>query len=193
MRARRRRARGSSLIEVMVAMAIIMIMMVGVLEMFSLSLLQNHGSAERTQLTYKAQQIVDTIRLSQYMGKQASPKMAASAGIAYPIADTLGLFKALPYSGTELTYGFWGPPPGLNVIEKPNDRYRLFYKVASASLAVMNVTVVAIPADSLSLTSGSPSFDSSFGVTNAPTDGRYLGTGSKLKRVDYVAQIPSPN
>ncbi len=162
------------------AAAILTIIMVGVLQTFSLALLQNYGSAGRTQLMYKCQQVAEIIRISQYLGNHAAPGFATTAGIPYPLTNAS--YTPLPYASGDTGMAFWGPNQA-NIVEKPNDAYRLYYTIESASgSAPFSVRVSAYPANSPNLPGT--------GTTAAPNS-PYLGKGSRLKVVEYVAQIPT--
>ena len=50
-----------TLLEIVLAMGVLSLVLVGVLQMFSLSLLSNQGSLSRTELTFKAQQVIENI------------------------------------------------------------------------------------------------------------------------------------
>ncbi|KAA0250409.1 MAG: hypothetical protein EDX89_22830 [Acidobacteria bacterium] len=168
MRGRRARsARGSSLVEVLIAIAILALMMVGVLQMFSVALVTNYGSAARTEMTYKAQQVVENLRMIYFLG-ETNPAVFTASGVPATMAAT-----------SVLTWAFWGPS-GANCVE-PSSPYRLAYSVTDGG-AFWIVTVTATPKENPQAPIAGP--------TPAPGDRTYLGSGSKLKRVDYVAQLP---
>src|ERR1035437_7006302 len=56
-----RARRGSSFVEVLLAMTIMALVLVGILQMFSVSLIINKGAAARTQMLFKCQQVVENI------------------------------------------------------------------------------------------------------------------------------------
>lgn len=173
---RRGSSRGSGLVEVLVAMAIVTFMMIAVLEMFSLSLLTNHGSSARTEMTFKAQQVVENLRYAQTAYKSLG---TVPAGVVGKFPLTAGTYE-IPYSSTDSTgtngstWAYWGPS-GANVMEKENGPYKISYSVQDAGGTGWSITVTVLP--SLLKDSKTPK-------------ATYLGDPSKSKRIDYVAQIP---
>jgi len=172
------RRRGSSIIEVLVAMAILSIMVAGILQLFSLALIASAGSAARTELLFRCQQVVENIRLCQRLVRSVpSLPVPVGSGVPNPFVD--GTTVNLPYKDTEPTwaaaYAFWGPA-GANVIEESAGPYRISYSIArsSGSLnAMWIVTVTAVPTD------------------DAAATRRFFGlTPRTFKRVDYVAAFP---
>jgi prepilin-type N-terminal cleavage/methylation domain-containing protein len=173
--------RGSSLIEVLVALAILSIMMAGILQLFSLALLASAGSAARTELIFRCQQVVENVRLCYYLYSQDSTLLVPlGAGVPSPIAT--GTYN-LPYKSTDAGwatgFAFWGPD-GANVITESGGPYKLSYTITSVPLlttpppaAMWTITVSAIPTDD-------------------PTAARrFFGVRlQNYKRVDYVASFP---
>jgi len=169
-RARRFR-RGSSFIEVLVAMTLMALVLVGILQMFSVSLIVNKGSAARTQMLFKCQQVVENIRWYYYV-TQNSVAVPPATGIPPVLAAGT---TNLPYTALQLAaLPFWGPT-GANVIEMPDGPYQISYTIAQdatiTTAVVWVITVSAVP-------------------TNVPGATRYFGisTSGSGKRVDYVAQ-----
>ncbi len=165
--------RGSSFVEVLLAMTIMALVLVGILQMFSVSLLINKGAAARTQMLFKCQQVVENIRWYYYV---------TSHSLATPLTTGIPALGAttvnLPYDGTEAEYPYWGPT-GANVIERPNGPYKISYTIVNDAAQTLNsgvnvwvITVSAVPTDVAGAT-------------------RYLGIGTNGggKRVDYVAQF----
>ena len=173
-----RTRRGSSFVEVLLAMSIMALVLVGILQMFSVSLIVNKGAAARTQMLFKCQQVVENIRWYYFVTQNS---VAAPIGTGIPAlgATTVNL----PYTGLEPEWAFWGPA-GANVMEAPNGPYKIRYVIQqdpaqSSPLSVPPavvwvITVSAVPTD----------------VAGGPGAQRYLGigTGGGGKRVDYVAQ-----
>jgi prepilin-type N-terminal cleavage/methylation domain-containing protein len=191
-RREKRPARGSSLIEVLIAMAILALMMVGVLQMFSVALLTNYGSAARTEMTYKSQQVIENLRMIYFFASGGTFGVADAAGVPRALGVTTGPIL-LPYppgtdgpsqDGAATKYTFWGPA-GVNCVAPEPDgsapAYQLSYTVADGG-ANWLVTVTATPVESPLAVAGAPT----------PPAGarRFLGVASRLKRVDYVANIP---
>jgi len=192
--------RGTTLVEVLVASAIMAILMVGVLQMFSLALMTNFGSAARTDLTYRAQQVVENIRMIQFFAQSGNRGPADSAGV--PCCGTgsaFGFFtitptdsKAIPNDPLAAGYTFWN---AAGVVGDLDDPFRISYKVESISTltppagqpvppwgsAYLLVTVIATPV-------GAPD-NTGTGMSGMSTTPKlYLGS-SLTKRVEYVAQI----
>lgn len=168
-----RARRGSSFVEVLLAMTIMALVLVGILQMFSVSLIVNKGAAARTQMLFKCQQVVENIRWYYYVTRNslATPLLT---GIPALGAVTVNL----PYLGGEDEWAFWGPA-GANVMEVANGPYKISYTIKDDATQKLNsggvvwvITVSAVP-------------------TNIAGATRYFGistTGSG-KRVDYVAQF----
>jgi len=165
--------RGSSLIEVLVALLIMLFLMIGVLQLFSMSYLVSMGSGARTEMTYKAQQVVENMRYLQYLTKaapkglgHAPPGTTTTIGMTFPIAGTA--------TGTldPTTNTYWGPT-GANVFPSTSTNttpYQISYAIADAT-TWWQVTVTVTPTT----------------VSGAKA---YLGAAITHKRVDYVAQLP---
>ncbi|MCM3875376.1 MAG: hypothetical protein NEA02_03040 [Thermoanaerobaculia bacterium] len=167
-----RSRRGSSFVEVLLAMTIMALVLVGILQMFSVALIINKGSAARTQMLFKCQQVVENLRWYYYVTQHS---FASPLGTGIP---PLGANAVnLPYTAAELVaFPFWGPA-GANVMEAADGPYKIRYVIeqdAAQSVAPLTtwvITVTAYPTDVAGAT-------------------RYFGistTGSG-KRVDYVAQ-----
>jgi hypothetical protein len=173
--------RGSSFVEVLLAMTIMALVLVGILQMFSVSLIINKGSAARTQMLFKCQQVVENIRWFYYVTTPHPPlpALAAPTGTFIPAlgAGTVNL----PYLSGDPGYAFWGPT-GANVIERDNGPYKISYTIVNdltqqlkSGVNVWVITVSAVPTD----------------VAGGAGATRYLGIGTNGggKRVDYVAQL----
>ena len=170
LRARRRPGRGSTLIEVLIAMAILALLMVGVLQLFSLSLLTDSGSAARTDMTLKAQQVAENLRYLHYLRRDDGP-IPDHTGLPGRADIVDGKSVDLPWLGTEDTWTYWGPN-GANVFEQANPPYRVSYSYsASTTPNYWFVTVSVVP--------------------SAPTAAgvNFLGANARSKRVDYVCQV----
>jgi len=181
-----RRTRGSSFVEVLLAMTIMALVLVGILQMFSVSLIINKGSAARTQMLFRCQQVVENIRYFYYLARTATPPalladsghvsgsaMAAPGTLPVPLDAAHGDVDQtfLPYASTDATWPYWGPT-GANVMEQENGPYKISYTIKrDTTQNVWVVTVSAIP-------------------TDVATATRYFGIGLQGgKRVDYVAQF----
>jgi hypothetical protein len=175
--ANRRARRGSSFVEVLLAMTIMALVLVGILQMFSVSLIMNKGSEARTQMLFKCQQVVENIRW-YYFVTQGTPPLATPGVIGVTSIPALGpVTVKLPYVKGDTGWDFWGPD-GANVMEvETGGPYKISYTIqkddaqAVAPLSAWVITVSAVPTDDAGAT-------------------RYFGISTKGsgKRVDYVAQ-----
>lgn len=171
--------KGSSLLEVLIAMAILLFLMVGVLSMFSVAFLSNMGAAARTEMTYKAQQVAGAIQYLNYMQRTTPAKVPASSvtGLSFPLNLTATPAKITDLSAGALKYPYWGPPASgaddnVDVVNAANLRYDIFVSsTAPDAEGLVTVTVSVIPHT---------------GTTAGP---RYLGSAMKWKEVDYVTQL----
>ncbi len=187
-----RSRRGSSFIEILVSLALLAVVMVGILQMFTLSLLTNFGSAARTDLLYKAQQVVENLRLIYFLQREESnTTITGLAGVPDNLAATTTGPIYLPYvaSGdahSSLSWNYWGPN-GFNIVEAERLPYRLSYTVEARGVGNWLVTVTATPVDNPNLlpAAGGPLPD----VDDTSNPRRFFGLGSKLKIVTYSAMI----
>ena len=144
-----RARRGSSFVEVLLAMTIMALVLVGILQMFSVSLIINKGAAARTQMLFKCQQVVENIRWYYYV---TGHSLATPTGTGIPALGAVTV--DLPYDGTEtdpadgnLLWTFWGPN-GANVMEAPNGPYQIRYVIQQdpAQAVKLWVTIASAPA-----------------------------------------------
>lgn len=156
--------RGTTLVEVLVATVVLLILMLGVLQLFSVSMTMNLGAAARTELTYKA---VDVIEVLRYANSPEAPAGWNDVNHAY----LAGGDYALPIDSSEAGWAFWGPAL-LNIVEDDKAPYRMFYQVTDMGTEYQ-VIVRAVPR----LTDGAR---------------RYQGMGIANKEIDYAATIPKP-
>jgi hypothetical protein len=183
----RRATRGSSFIEVLLAMTIMALVLVGILQMFSVSLVINKGSAARTQMLFKCQQVVENVRYFYYLSRSGTgtPALISDSGhvtgsamttpgtLPVPLDAARGVVAKtfLPYDSGDSTWPYWGPL-GANVMEQENGPYKISYTIDRD--AVQNVWVITVSAT----------------PTDVATATRYFGIGlNSGKRVDYVAQV----
>ena len=184
----RRAARGSTFVEVLLAMTIMALVLVGILQMFSVSLVINKGAAARTQMLFKCQQVVENIRYFYYLQRSGAPTpgIITDGGHVTGAMATPGTLPAaltpactspcvdrtfLPYQTTDATWDYWGPS-GANVMEQDKGPYKISYTIDFDTVqTVWVITVSATPTDDTTAT-------------------RYFGVGLQGgKRVDYVAQF----
>jgi Tfp pilus assembly protein PilV len=174
---RRTFEKGSSLLEVLIALMIMLFLMIGILQMFSMAYLVNLGSGARTEMTYKCQQLAENMRLLNYLAKNGFA-VPSGTGITFPIAAVTSIPENLPYTSSELTNSpYWGPTQS-SVVDGPDMPYRLSYQIADGDAGVSP----AAPGFWIITVSATPN--------QATTSRRYLGAGLAHKRVDYVSQMP---
>jgi Tfp pilus assembly protein FimT len=130
----RKNERGLTLVEVLVAFFILFVVTLAVLQLLAMAYLVNLGSMTRTELTYKAEQVVEIIRLQRY-------RVSNLGAADDPCCPVLGPDAAYSITPTDCQ-AFWGPA-GANLIG-PDARYALHYWIVNNA-----VTVQAVP-----LTSG---------------------------------------
>jgi type II secretory pathway pseudopilin PulG len=174
----RKAERGMMLAEVLVALLIMMFIMVGIVQLLSASLVSDRAAEARTELSYKAQQVVQVLRMAHAIARQQgtvpSTLAPSQTGFSVPIVSTQA-YSELPKDDTESFWSFWGPT-GAGVMEL-DARYTIGYEIEDgASLPGTDddnmwvVTVTATPRDE----------------TGKPV---YVGV-NETKVVRYVAYIP---
>jgi len=161
----RRRQRGASLIEVLIAFFLFMVISLAILQLLSLSVLVNTTALARTDLQSRAQQVVESIRMVNII--QRAGGATTNSLVPNPLGETTAAVQ-IPDDPAHL---FWGRN-GMNVIE-PNARYLLSFDIADGETAGDNrvwvITVTAAP---------------------KATGHTYAGQAIPRKVVRYVAQIP---
>jgi len=110
--------KGESLVEVLVALGILLIILVGVLQLFTMALLSFHGTSAQSEMVRRAEAVVEIVRLVRSSG------ISGASGILPLAAGT----RQLPVASTDSGYSFWGPT-GFGVIEH-EARYRVSYSIA---------------------------------------------------------------
>ncbi|NOZ79624.1 MAG: hypothetical protein GXP48_10695 [Acidobacteria bacterium] len=135
------RERGASLVEVLVALLILMVIMVGVLALFSSALISDRSAEARSELAFKAQQVVETLRMENAIAKRSAgslpPALSASiTGQVFPISAGTS-FLDLPEGPDDSYWGFWGPPtsnaPNAMGIMSKDGRYSLGYQITDGN------------------------------------------------------------
>jgi Tfp pilus assembly protein PilE len=187
--------RGTTLVEVLVASAVMAILMVGVLQVFSVSLLTSQGAAARTDLTYRAQQVVENLRMIQYFAKSGNWTPAQLAGLgATPNPSSTKSFYSIPTTGATAisnTNAFW---IAAGVVTGPSDPFRISYSVVDLTgtpgeppwaTGYYSVVVTAAPVNAPGATI--PSGAAFYSGSNS-ADGSVQSVN--IKQVTYVAQIP---
>lgn len=109
--------KGESLVEVLVALAILLVILVGVLQLFTMALFSFHGTAAQGDMVRRAESVVEVIRMVRSSG------VSGSSGILPLAAST----RQLPVASSDTGFDFWGPA-GFGILED-EARYRVSYAV----------------------------------------------------------------
>ncbi|MFZ5805519.1 MAG: type IV pilus modification PilV family protein [Acidobacteriota bacterium] len=161
------KAAGMTLVEILIALAILLVVTVGILQLFSLSYLVNMGSLARTDLQYRAERVAESIRYLYALSRRDPPVSIPECGITFPLAGAISKTD-IP---NDPTHACWGRTR-FNVAQA-DAPFVLSYEITDGEAAgagrVWIVTVTARP---------------------ATTGVRYLGMAITAKGVRYVAQIP---
>jgi Tfp pilus assembly protein PilV len=126
--------RGLTLVEVLIAFFILVVITLAVLQLITLAYWVNLGAMIRTDLTYRAEQVVETIRLQRFLIAQG-----AAPNPCCPLNP--GTTTDIPPGGCATD--FWGPT-GANIVQA-NSRYLLSYTVVANAGTGTAVTVLAQP------------------------------------------------
>jgi type II secretory pathway pseudopilin PulG len=110
--------RGSSLVEVLVSMVILLFVMLGTLQLFTMALVVDRVADAQAEMTRKAHAVVEVIRIVN------STQQSGTSGVL-PLNEGT---RSLPNEAFEDGYDFWGPS-GYGIIEE-NARYEIAYEVA---------------------------------------------------------------
>ncbi len=127
-----RNERGSSLIEVLVSMMILLFVLLGVMQLFSLSLIVDRTANAQNEMMVKAQMVIEIIRMISATGNSGTSNIL-------PLSISS---RDLPVSSSDSGWTFWGPQ-GMGVVED-EARYRLSYQITDAGTSWI-VTVFAQP------------------------------------------------
>lgn len=160
--------KGSSLVEVLISLFVLMVLMVGILQMFSAAFVINQKSSLKTLEAYKCQQVAENIRMARIISN-ATGNVPVGSGIQF--LD--GFVYSMPTYAGDSDWAYWGPA-GANIIEDEHAKYRLYYRidqVAGVGVTAFNVTVTAVEADKV-------------------VGGQTPYTQTNLRRVEYVTQMP---
>ena len=159
------REKGSSLVEVLISLFVLMVLMIGILQMFSAAFVINQKSSLKTLEAYKCQQVAENIRMVRRI-------MASTGGVppgGIVLADnTIG---TLPYMSGDANWDYWGPA-GANIVEQEGAPYRLFYRInQTVGAATWTITVTAV--DASKIEDGQDPYQDQIA----------------LRRVEYVTQV----
>ena len=135
-----RRRRGMTLIETLIGFLILLFVMLSVLQMFSMALAVNMGSAARTDLTYRAQRVSETIR-TMYGFRNSKPTTFATlqTNSGVNLGGQIGTTVTVPPTGKEAFWTSWAQVTGTGV------PYAISYSVAGTVAGPWTVTVIAQP------------------------------------------------
>lgn len=167
------------MVEILVASTMLALLLIGILQMFSLSLMTDSGSAARTDLTYKCQQVVENIRYVQFLrnGQVTGSPAPTSSSTGIPDVPAVSTRYYLPYTSGDAGWAYWGPA-GANVMEDPaGGPYQVFYEFTDGG-AFWTLTVTA-----------QPTAKARGGAVTPGSGKAFLGAGSQVKSVEYVAQL----
>ena len=131
----RKNERGLTLVEVLVAFFILFVVTLAVLQLLAMAYLVNLGSMTRTEITYKAEQLVELVRLQRFR-------------VTYlGVADDTTCFPVGANSGYTINptdcQPVWGPT-GANLIS-PDARYELQYWIANNAVDVRAIPLSSGP------------------------------------------------
>jgi len=193
-RVQEKRERGSTLLEVLIALLIFLILMLGVLQLFSLAFVVNEAAMARTEMTYKCQQVVENMRYLNYLyvvnplnpgsphtltAIPLDPDGTATVRGYWPLVAgaTHDLYNGATFNSdlTTLNKSYWGPSCA-NVIEYPKPRYAITMTVAASGAGSWVLTVTAKP--------------NSLAGVNKYIGRSYNGGPPKRRIVEYVAYLP---
>lgn len=158
--------RGFTLVEVLVAMAILFFISVAVLQLFSLSYLVNMGSLARTDLQYRAERVAEGLRYLRVLGNAAP--VPWNCGIDMSALSATGPVD-IPNDPNDPCWGI----AGFRVVESSQNPFILSYRVQDGqSLGAGPVWIITVSA------------------RPAAVGPRYLGMAIAAKGVRYVVQVP---
>ncbi len=164
----RRGERGLTLVEVLIAFALLFFVSLAVLAMYSAALAVNLGSLAKTDLAYRCERVAETVRLQHVLSLQTPPTNDATC---CPMAD--GTYPIPPQNCTTT---FWGPvsptdPASVGAgVTQVNAPFTISYTLVTNG-TLRTVTVTAQPTG---------------------TGSRYLGTGLPFKAVTYATHMSNP-
>ncbi len=156
-----RKERGSSLVEVLVSLMILLFVLLGVLQLFTMALAVDRSSIAKNEMMGKAHAVVEIIRLARATN---NGMMNGNDSGILPLGPGT---RALPTSSLDINYPYWGPA-GMGIVD-PTSRFQISYPVTDGGTEWI-VAVLAEPSQQ----SGSVG---------------YIGS-QNTKGVRYAAHIP---
>lgn len=119
--------RGMSIVEVLVAFFLLFVITLAVLELLSMGFMVNQGALVRTEASYRAQRVVETLRMQRALSDLGS----AADQTCWPLTGTY----TLPDVSTDACFtALWGPSSA-NVMEQ-NSRFIIQYQVVGGTVTV---------------------------------------------------------
>lgn len=109
--------KGESLVEVLAALGILLAILVGVLQLFTMALLSFHGTSAHGEMMQRAEAVVEVVRLVRSSG------VSGNSGVLPLTTGT----RQLPVASSDTGYDFWGPA-GFAIVEH-EAKYRVSYEV----------------------------------------------------------------
>jgi Tfp pilus assembly protein PilV len=122
----RKKERGLTLVEVLVAFFILFVVTLAVLQLLAMAYLVNLGSMIRTDLSYRAERVVETIRLQRF-------RVFVVGAAEDPCCPVVGPSAAKTITPTDCQT-FWGSD-GANVMEA-GARHTLSYTINNNTVTV---------------------------------------------------------
>lgn len=109
--------KGESLVEVLAALGILLAILVGVLQLFTMALLSFHGTSAQSEMVQRAEAVVEVVRLVRSSG------VSGTSGVLPLAAGT----RQLPVDSSDAGFDFWGPT-GFGIVEH-QAKYRVSYEI----------------------------------------------------------------
>ena len=168
----KKRERGTSLVEVLVALLLLAVLMISILQMFSMVFVTNMGALARTELMYRCEETMENIRYINHLAQITDPAPVFIPNTGFPAlpisANAFPLTLKIPDDAGNLAgMEYWTDVA--EVIEGV-PRYQILIEIVDSGNPVsLDVTLTARQ----SVVPGAP---------------RYVAAGSK-KVVQYVSQI----
>jgi hypothetical protein len=181
-----RAERGTSLLEVLIAMLLLLVLMISILQMFAASFMVNGAAGARTEMTYRVQQVVEQLRYLEWL-QRANATAYGNLNTATPVGVAIPMTSGNTYNLTDLVIAdpdtsFWGPA-GCRIVEEQvpggavKPPYFLTVTTAAGAGGAIVVTVRARPNPKPGETGNDPNYSN------------FTGLGMGRKAVEYVEQI----
>lgn len=139
----RRGQRGLSLIEVLVAFFILFVVTLAILEMFSMAFLVNKNAEMRSELSFKAEQVIEQVRVQlalQSWNPTPNACCPTTLGTTFEVTEDAANYASCAYT-------YWGRG-GANIVVEDSPRYELRYNITAGTSGRNVLTVEAVPTTS---------------------------------------------